>query len=174
VTPQQYIAAIPEPKRSELATLHRLIRKTIPSFEPAVTGTMIGYGRFHYRYASGREGDAFRVALAANKTGISVYVLAMDGDAYVAEQHKARLGKASVGKSCIRFKRLADIDLGVLTEALQKARQLPAAGEVSAARPPAKKKARPAKTKVPAARPTKKKAPAKESGRLYALSDTRR
>jgi hypothetical protein len=50
------------------------------------TDGMTGYGPFHYRYASGREGDAHRIAVAARKTGISLYVLALtDGGEYLAE-----------------------------------------------------------------------------------------
>jgi uncharacterized protein DUF1801 len=122
-TPDQYIAKIDdEPKRAEVRRLHALIRKTLPSFEPGVFGTMLGYGKYHYRYPSGREGVSYRVALASTKTGISVYVCAVDERGWLAEQAKDRLGKASVGKSCIRFKRLADIDLAALTNVLKRAR----------------------------------------------------
>lgn len=93
---------------------------------------MIGYGPYHYRYASGREGDSARVGLAINKTGFSVYVSCVDEKGYLAEQAKARLGKASIGKSCIRFKRLADIELDVLREVLAKARTATAIGDVKA------------------------------------------
>ncbi len=75
---------------------------------------MIGYGKYHYRYASGREGDWSVIALASQKNYISVYVCASDGKAYVVERRARELPKASVGKSCIRFKRIADIDLETL------------------------------------------------------------
>jgi hypothetical protein len=132
MTPEQYIAAIAEPKQSELARLHALIRKTAPTFEPVVHNGMIGYGRYHYRYPSGREGDSFRIALAGNKTGISVYVSVVDDGGYLAEQAKDELGKASVGKSCIRFKQLSDIDLGVLATVLRRAKKGRAIGETTA------------------------------------------
>ena len=73
---------------------------------------MLGYGRFHYRYASGREGDASLVALSSRKNYISLYVLCTDEGGYLAEQYVDRLPKASIGKSCVRFKRTDDIDLG--------------------------------------------------------------
>jgi hypothetical protein len=79
---------------------------------------MLGYGRFHYRYTSGREGDASLVALSSRKAYISLYVLSADENGYLAEQYAARLPKASIGKSCIRFKRADDIDLDVLRELL--------------------------------------------------------
>ena len=167
MTPQQYFAASPEPKRTDLARLHALIRENAPSFEPFAMGSMIGYGKYHYRYASGREGDTCRVGLASNKTGISVYVQAVDASGYLAEQAKARLGKASVGKSCIRFKRLSDIQLDVLAAVLRRAHALAGPGEAAAKeRPtakPAKKAAKPAKK---AAGPAKKAArPAKKAAR---------
>jgi hypothetical protein len=129
-SPEAYIEAVDEPKRGELRQLDALIRRCLPGIEPRVAGGMLGYGPFHYRYKSGHEGDAFRVGLAANKTGISVYVLAVDENGYLAEQGRERLGKANVGKSCIRFKRLSDIHVDVLEEVLLKAARLPAPGEV--------------------------------------------
>jgi hypothetical protein len=75
---------------------------------------MIGYGSYHYKYASGREGDCAIIALASQKSYISVYITASENGEYVAEKHKAELPKASIGKSCIRFKKLAEIDLKVL------------------------------------------------------------
>jgi Domain of unknown function (DU1801) len=79
---------------------------------------MLGYGRFHYRYTSGREGDASLVALSSRKACISLYVLSADESGYLAERYADRLPKASIGKSCIRFKRADDIDLDVLRELL--------------------------------------------------------
>ena len=146
-TPAQYIAAADEAKRADLEALHRLIRKVLPDHEPCMVHGMIGYGPYHYRYATGREGDSARVALASNKTGFSVYVACVDEKGYLAEQAKAKLGKASVGKSCIRFKRLADIELDVLTAVLAKARTATAIGDTTATMPkPAKlaAKAKPA------------------------------
>jgi len=141
-TVAQYIADIAEPKRADIAKLHALIQKTLPSFEPAVGSGMLGYGKFHYRYESGREGDTFRIALASNKTGISIYVNAVDEGGWVAEQAKDRLGRASVGKSCIRFKKLSDIDLRALIDVLRHARKVPGAGEVAGPKNPGKKAAK--------------------------------
>jgi Domain of unknown function (DU1801) len=137
-TPTEYIAAADEAKRADLAKLHRFIRAALPNHETCIVHGMIGYGPYHYRYASGREGDSVRVALASNKTGFSVYVSCVDEKGYLAEQAKARLGKASVGKSCIRFKRLADIELTVLGEVLSRARTATAIGDSTAVMPKAK------------------------------------
>jgi hypothetical protein len=112
-----YLASIPEPRRSDVKRLHALIRKAAPGLRPAFdarTG-MIGYGPYHYRYASGREGDSFVIALASQKQYISLYLCCTDADgAYVAEKHRRALAPASVGKSCIRFRRLEQLDVAVL------------------------------------------------------------
>jgi hypothetical protein len=91
---------------------------------------MPGYGRYHYRYASGREGDAAAVSLAGNKNYISLYVSCVVGDRYLPETFAGRLPGASVGKSCVRFKRLSDVDVGVLAEMLRAAAGIPPAGAV--------------------------------------------
>jgi hypothetical protein len=152
VIPTEYIAAAPEPKRSELAELDALIRRTVPSFEPFMAGKMIGYGKYHYRYESGHEGDSCRIGLAGNKTGISVYVACVDDGGWLAEQWKDRLGKADVGKSCIRFRHLSDINLGALTKVLRIAHKLRAPGEVDAAASPKRDAGERASSKKPAAK----------------------
>lgn len=142
-TPEAYLDTLEEPRRGEVETLHKLIRKTVPKFAPFMLGGIIGYGKYHYKYASGREGDWFHIGLTSGKTGISVYVVAVDENGYLAEQAKAKLGKAIVGKSCIRFKKLADIDLAELTRLIKRAGELPGMGEEDAApATPAKKTAK--------------------------------
>jgi hypothetical protein len=106
-TPDEYIQLIEEPRRSDIRALHSMITKALPKLAPVMQYGMIGYGSYHYKYASGREGDGVTVALASQKRYISVYIGG-------AEQHKAELPKASIGKSCIRFEKLSDIDLKVL------------------------------------------------------------
>ncbi|MBL8178503.1 MAG: DUF1801 domain-containing protein [Bryobacterales bacterium] len=113
-TPDDYIAQIEEPRRSAIEKLHNLILKAAPSLKPSMQAGMIGYGAYRYKYASGREGTAPIVALASQKSYISVYVSASDEGVYCAERRKAELPKASIGKSCIRFKKLEDVDLKVL------------------------------------------------------------
>jgi hypothetical protein len=110
----EYFAQIEEPRRGEVEAVHAMIAKAVPKLKPHMVAGMIGYGSYRYRYANGKETDWPIVALASQKNYISVYVCASDGDQYVAERRKAELPKASIGKSCIRFKRLADIDLKTL------------------------------------------------------------
>ena len=115
----------------DLSRLDRLIRTTLPDLEVHEADGMVGYGPFHYRYASGREGDAYRVSVANRKAGISLYVLALTEDGgYLAESRADRFPKANVGKSCVRFKRLDDLDQAALRELLAEAGRLPAPGAV--------------------------------------------
>ncbi|GAA3818933.1 DUF1801 domain-containing protein [Amycolatopsis tucumanensis] len=124
-TPDSYIDALDEPRRSDIRALHELIRDTAPELAPTTAFGMLGYGPYHYRYASGREGDSTVIALKSNKNYISLYVSAVVGGRYLAESYADSLPKASIGKSCIRFKRLADLDTGVLAEIFRLARENP-------------------------------------------------
>ncbi len=129
-TPAEYIGSLKEPRRSEIEALHKIITATVPKLEPTMAFGMIGYGRFHYKYASGREGDWVTVALASQKNYISLYICSVDetGRQYIAERYKKELGRVSVGKSCIRFKKAADLNLGVLKKALREAQRSGGAG----------------------------------------------
>ncbi|HET9347359.1 MAG TPA: DUF1801 domain-containing protein [Candidatus Limnocylindrales bacterium] len=111
----------------DLERLDALIRETLPELE----ADGMSYGPFHYRYASGREGDAYWVSVAQRKAGISLYVLALTEDGeYLAESRAGEFPKASVGKSCIRFRRLDDLDEGALRDLLREAGRRPAPGAV--------------------------------------------
>lgn len=119
---RDYLARIPEPRRSEVKRLHALVRKVAPALRPvfAAASGMIGYGPYHYRYATGREGESFRIALASQKQHISLYLCCTDGEgAYVAEKHRQALRPASVGRSCIRFRRLEQMDLAALERVIR-------------------------------------------------------
>jgi hypothetical protein len=118
---EDYIAALAEPRRTDVAALDALIREHAPDLEPVMAGTMLGYGRFHYRYRSGREGDATVLALASQKRYISLYALCATDDAYLAESYTERLPKASIGKSCVRFARLSDVDTAALADLISEA-----------------------------------------------------
>ena len=78
-----------------------------------------GYGSYEYKYASGREGRWFRIGLANNKQYISLYCCAADATGYVAERFRRRLPKASIGRSCVRFKRVSDLDERALRELIR-------------------------------------------------------
>ena len=110
MTPDEYIDGLEEPRRSEIAQLDNLIRETAPDLERHVYSGMLGYGTYHYEYESGHEGDAPIVSLASRARYISLYA-----NVGVADRHREELPKADIGKSCIRFKRLDDVDRDVLS-----------------------------------------------------------
>lgn len=120
-TPRQYLDALGEPRKSQIAELDALIRKTAPSLTPFVHAGMLAYGPYHYVYESGREGGWFVVGLSSRKNYISLYVCAVADGKYLAENYKKQLPKASIGKSCIRFKKPEEVDAKVLKEILKKA-----------------------------------------------------
>ena len=80
---------------------------------------MLAYGRWHYEYATGREGDWFRIGIASNKNYISLYISAGDKCGYIAEQYKEALPKANIGRPCVRFKRLSDLDQTALKKMIR-------------------------------------------------------
>ncbi len=123
-TPAQYIASLSEERRAPIRKLHGLIRKAVPDLNPVIIYGMLGYGKYHYKYASGREGDAPVVALASQKNAISLYVSGCEGKRTLVETFKARLGKVSVGKCCIRFRKLEDLDIDVAMELVSHAARL--------------------------------------------------
>lgn len=119
-TPEEYIEQLEEPRRTEVQAIHDLIRSVAVGLDARIESGMLAYGSYHYRYASGREGDWFPLALASNKGYISLYVSAADGKhGYLAESYRDLLPKADIGRSCVRIKRLADIDLSVLAELIR-------------------------------------------------------
>ncbi len=130
--PEEYIAMIDEPRKSEIQKLHDLILKTVPDLKPFMISGMIGYGKFHYKGKS-TEGEWCIIALASQKNYISVYACASDGKNYVAEKYAEVLStkdttkkrpKVSIGKSCIRFKNTEDIDFEVLKKVLKESESL--------------------------------------------------
>ncbi len=123
-TPEEYINLIAEPRKTEIKKIHDLIKKAVPKLKPYIQTGMIGYGKFHYKSRSGREGDWAIIALASQKNYISVYICAVKDGQYLAEKSKSDFPKASIGKSCIRFKKAEDIDLDKLSKIIKEAEKL--------------------------------------------------
>jgi hypothetical protein len=97
-------------KRDDSRALIRLMGE-VTGEEPVLWGSVIGFGCYHYRYASGREGDAPKVGFSTRKANLTVYLLSgLVGH----EDLLSRLGKHSRGKSCLYIKRLDDLDTGIL------------------------------------------------------------
>lgn len=114
VSVADFIAAVENPqRRADAETLCALFEEI--SGEPAKMWgpSIIGFGRYHYRYASGHEGDAPRLGFSPRKAQTVLYV--MSGAAGQADLI-ARLGKVKSSVSCIYVNRLDQIDMGVLRE----------------------------------------------------------
>lgn len=130
-----YLEALHNPRRDEVTILHELICSVLPGWEPYVSSGMLAYGRYHYRYASGREGDAPIVSLASRKGGVSLYVdCVADDGSYLAERRAAQLAPAKVGRSCVSIRRLSDVDLEAVHALLDEAAHVGPPGH--AATPP--------------------------------------
>jgi hypothetical protein len=127
VTPGEFLDGLPEPRRSEIAQLDAVIRAAVPDLERVMQSGMLGYGPYRYRYASGREGDTCVIALASQKSYISLYVNSVEDDGYLPEKYADRFPRANIGRACMRVKRAADLDPGDLTELLRRAAAAPAA-----------------------------------------------
>ncbi len=78
---------------------------------PVMWGNIVGFGNYHYKYASGREGDYLRTGFANRKNALTLYIMA-GFDTY--PDLMAKLGKFKTGKSCLYIKALADVDTDVL------------------------------------------------------------
>ncbi|MEN2413536.1 DUF1801 domain-containing protein [Flavobacterium mesophilum] len=102
-----------ETKRNDAFELVKIMQKTT-GFEPKMWGpSIIGFGSYHYKYASGHEGDAPLAAFSPRKAAISLY---FSLDPENREKLLAKFGKFKPSKGCIYVKKLADIDLAILKE----------------------------------------------------------
>lgn len=119
-----YLATLPESRRADIKTLDVLIRKTAPKLKPVVLNDGLGYGPYHYRYATGREGDSWVIALASRKQYISLYVSCVVEKGFLAERYKKDFPHANIGKCCIRFKKLEHLPEKALTRLLKEAQKL--------------------------------------------------
>ena len=124
-TPDAFLAALPADRRATMTAVHQAIRKTVPKLAPEVMKGMgsplIGYGRYHYKSASGRAGEWFTIGLAAGKTGYSLHICTADTGDYLAEKNASKLGKVRTGRSCINFKKLEDLKLDVVMKVIKEA-----------------------------------------------------
>ena len=127
---KDYIAGLPDPKSSELQELHQFILKIMPACKcwfldgrdsdgKIVSNPNIGYGEYRIQYANGTTKPFYQVGLSANTSGISVYVMGIPDKTYLVKTFGKKIGKASVTGYCIKFKKLSDINLGILEEAIR-------------------------------------------------------
>jgi hypothetical protein len=122
---KEYLASLPKEKKEELFCLHNFIQKSVPKLKPYFASNMIGYGKFKYINYKKETIDWPIIALANQKQYISIYVCSVIDGEYVAEMHKKELGKVKVGRSCISFKKLEDLNLNVVERVLKLAAKNP-------------------------------------------------
>jgi len=112
-----FLKSLPEEsRRRDCEALVTLMREVTGADARMWGAAIVGFGDYHYKYASGREGDWFVAGFSPRKNDLTIYVMA--GLDRYADQ-LARLGRHKTGKSCLYVQRLADIDLAVLRAILE-------------------------------------------------------
>jgi hypothetical protein len=126
---KSYISSLPNPKGSELKLLHDAVINAVPGSKlwfldgknsegKVVSNPNIGYGECMLNYADGSSKTIYRVGLSANTTGISVYIMGLKDKNFLKETYGNTLGKANITGYCIKFKKLGDVDMAVLMQAI--------------------------------------------------------
>lgn len=106
----------PAQRRDDALRLDTIFRE-VTGFQPVIWGpSIVGYGRYRYVYASGREGDSLATGFSARKANLSIYI--MPGYADFVDI-LARLGKHKTGKSCLYIDKLDDIGENALREVIR-------------------------------------------------------
>lgn len=112
-----FIDAVADPQRRKDCRAVMRLMKAATGESPKMWGPgIVGYGRYHYRYASGREGDWMLTGFSPRKQDLTLYI--MDGFARHGALMKA-LGRYRTGMSCLYLKRLSDVDLDVLDQLIR-------------------------------------------------------
>lgn len=111
-----FIAALPDDRRRADAEAVCALLGHATGFEPVMWGaSIIGFGAYHYRYESGREGDAPLVGFSPRKANLVLYLAPGEDRADLL----GRLGKHKAGAGCVYVNRLSDVDASVITEMAQ-------------------------------------------------------
>jgi hypothetical protein len=122
---QEYLVAVPKDRQKVIRFIHDFIRKSAPKLKSHFAYNMLGYGSFPYRNHKKEIMTWPVISLANQKNYLSIYVCALEAGQYVAEKYKKELGKVSVGRSCIRFRKIEDVNLPILKKVIQKAAKNP-------------------------------------------------
>jgi len=118
---EAFLNSVPdEKKRRDSFTILELM-KQVTSQEPEMWGeSIVGFGTYHYKYASGREGDWFLTGFSPRKQNLTLYIMAGFDD---YDRLLSELGKYSTGKSCLYIKKMEDVDSDVLKELVKQSVQ---------------------------------------------------
>ena len=122
---KEYLLMVPDDHKKDIDFLHDFIQKAVPDLKPYFASNMIGYGSFYYLDSKKQKRDWPIIALANQKNYISIYVCTVVEDRVAAEKYKKELGKLSKGISCIRFKKIEEINLETLKIVLKLAEKRP-------------------------------------------------
>lgn len=114
----EFVQSLPDAsRRKDCKTLIRMM-KTVTKAQPKMWGpSIVGFGDYGYKYESGREGDWFRAGFSPRKNALTLYV--MSGFPKHAEL-MSKLGKHKTGKGCLYIKQLADVDMRVLEQLIER------------------------------------------------------
>lgn len=104
-----------ETRKSDSIALLSILEK-VSGYKPFLSGSIIGFGKYHYKYESGHEGDSAVIAFSPRKQHLVVYI--MPGFNKFEELLK-KLGKHKLGKSCLYINKLSDLKLDVLEQIAQ-------------------------------------------------------
>ncbi|MEZ5998233.1 MAG: DUF1801 domain-containing protein [Hyphomonas sp.] len=117
--PKDYVEALEHPQRKADAKVLLKWFTDVTGLKPKMWGpSLIGYGRYHYKYETGREGDMLMTGFSPRKANLVFYI--MPGYQFGTMKEKlGRLGKYKTGKSCLYINKLADIDMDVLREIVE-------------------------------------------------------
>jgi len=111
-----FLSKVEAARRKDCQEILKMMEE-VTGEKPTMWGpSMVGFGSFHYRYASGHEGDCFITGFAPRKDSLSVYMTS----GFDAFPEMAKLGKFKTGKSCLYIKKLDDIDRNVLRALIKK------------------------------------------------------
>jgi len=115
---QKFLNDIPDPaKRKDCKTVAAMMSE-ISGYKPKMWGpSIVGFGSYHYKYASGQEGDWPLICFSPRKQNLTLYVLSGSDEENELLQ---KLGKHTTGKSCLYIKQLSDVDLPTLKALIRK------------------------------------------------------
>lgn len=114
VSPKAFLDALEDGQRKTDALALLPWFEQITGWKARMWGpSIIGFGRYHYKYETGREGDFLITGFSPRKTALTIYILPGYRD---MSGHLAKLGKHKIGKSCLYINKLADIDMPVLED----------------------------------------------------------
>ncbi len=116
---EDFLNAVEHDTRREDSFVVLQMMKDITGEAPQMWGTsIIGFGNYHYKYDSGREGDWFLTGFSPRKKSLTIYMMG-SASASSREEILSRLGKHKTGRGCLYINKLTDVDLEVLAELIR-------------------------------------------------------